>query len=412
MPPSASSKRPFLRRLRAGERAFFVAEELRFDQVLRQRRAAHLDERLLRARRVVVDRVGDQLLAGAGLAAQQHGRVGARDLRDLLVDLPHRAARADDVREVVALFQLLAQVRVLVDEPLPVGLDQPVHLHRLRDHRADDAEELDGAVVVAIRLEAQVDADGADGLAFERDRRGDVGQLLLGELGPLRRAVEELRLAADPRHDDRLAALHDLAGDALAQAIAHRACRGRSRPADACSSTSPVCSFSSTTVLRTAPWCRPRISRTRCRPASRSSVADKAWLASSSVDSFLTSLACASAGSIQFATVAGPLGPETDRGTRAQRAGRIFARHLEADADGALRFEHPVTGAPHPLPALREITSSTPSSCSIRCSSSCAIHWMGSPKALMSTVAEMPPDGARHTFVRARYDRPAMNGPL
>jgi hypothetical protein len=34
-----------------------------------------------------------------------------------------------------------------------------VHFHRLRDHRADHAEELDGAMVVAIRLEAEVDAD-------------------------------------------------------------------------------------------------------------------------------------------------------------------------------------------------------------------------------------------------------------
>ena len=78
---------PFLRRVRAGERAFLVAEQLRFDQILRQRRAADLDERLLGARRVVVDRVRDQLLAGAGFAAQQHGRVGRRDLGDLLVDL-------------------------------------------------------------------------------------------------------------------------------------------------------------------------------------------------------------------------------------------------------------------------------------------------------------------------------------
>ena len=39
-----------LRRVGAGERAFFVAEQLRLDQILRQRRAAHLDERLLGAR--------------------------------------------------------------------------------------------------------------------------------------------------------------------------------------------------------------------------------------------------------------------------------------------------------------------------------------------------------------------------
>ncbi len=169
VPPSATSNRPFFVAWAPGERALLVAEQLRLDQIVRQRRAAHLDERLLGARRVVVDGVRDQLLAGARLAAQQHGRVGARDLRDLLVDLPHRAAGADQVREVVALLQLLPQVGVLVDEALLVGLDQAVHPHRLRDHRADHAEELDGAVVVAVGLEAQVDADGADRAPVERD---------------------------------------------------------------------------------------------------------------------------------------------------------------------------------------------------------------------------------------------------
>ena len=107
----------------AGERALLVAEQLRLDQRVGQRRAAHLHERLLRAQRVVVDRVRDQLLAGARLAADQHGGVGLRDLRDLLVHLPRRAAGADDVREVVALAQLLPQVRVLVEQPPALLLD-------------------------------------------------------------------------------------------------------------------------------------------------------------------------------------------------------------------------------------------------------------------------------------------------
>ena len=106
-----------LPRLRAGERALLVAEQLGLDQALGQRRAAHLDERLLGAQRVVVDRVRDELLAGARLAADQHRRVRLGDLRDLLVHLAHRSARADDVREVVALAQLLPQVRVLVEQP-------------------------------------------------------------------------------------------------------------------------------------------------------------------------------------------------------------------------------------------------------------------------------------------------------
>ena len=123
VPPSASSKRPFLRCVGAGERALFVAEELRLDQRFGQRAATDLDERLPRPQRVVVDGLRDELLAGARLAADEDGRVGARHLHDLLADLPHRAARSEDVREVVALAQLVAQAVVLVDEPLAVRLE-------------------------------------------------------------------------------------------------------------------------------------------------------------------------------------------------------------------------------------------------------------------------------------------------
>ena len=59
---------PFLRACAPVNAPFLVAEQLRFDQAVGQRRAAHLDERLVRAQRVVVDRVRDQLLAGARLA--------------------------------------------------------------------------------------------------------------------------------------------------------------------------------------------------------------------------------------------------------------------------------------------------------------------------------------------------------
>ena len=43
--------------------------------------------------------VGDQLLAGAGFAQQQHRRAAARDLAREAVDLQHRRAGADDARQ-------------------------------------------------------------------------------------------------------------------------------------------------------------------------------------------------------------------------------------------------------------------------------------------------------------------------
>ena len=94
----------------AGEGALLVSEQLRFEQVLLQRGAVHLDEVARRAQRVVMDRAGDQLLAGPRFAADQHRRVA---LRHLLHDGEHRlqrAAGADDAVEVVDVLLRVPQV--------------------------------------------------------------------------------------------------------------------------------------------------------------------------------------------------------------------------------------------------------------------------------------------------------------
>ena len=61
---------------RAGERAFFVAEQFAFDDGFRQRGAVEFHKRLAFARALLVQRAGHQFLAHAGLAADEHG--GAR----------------------------------------------------------------------------------------------------------------------------------------------------------------------------------------------------------------------------------------------------------------------------------------------------------------------------------------------
>ena len=69
----------------AGERAADVAEQLRFEQRLGNRRAVDLDHRHAALRAAGVDGARDQLLAGAGLAGEQHralrfgDQLGARD---------------------------------------------------------------------------------------------------------------------------------------------------------------------------------------------------------------------------------------------------------------------------------------------------------------------------------------------
>ena len=47
-----------------------------------------------------MDRLGDEFLAGAAFAADQHGFVGRRDLGDAAAQLLHRAAAADHPRGV------------------------------------------------------------------------------------------------------------------------------------------------------------------------------------------------------------------------------------------------------------------------------------------------------------------------
>src|SRR5207247_8469108 len=87
---------PAAARERAREGALLVAEQLGLDQLVRDRGAVDLDERLLAPRRPGVDGAGHQLLAAAVLAPDQHaaGRRGGGD--DLLAEPADRLALADD----------------------------------------------------------------------------------------------------------------------------------------------------------------------------------------------------------------------------------------------------------------------------------------------------------------------------
>ena len=60
----------------AGEGAFFMTEQFRFDQIFRNRRHVERDELIVAARTVTMQSVCHQLLAGAGLTIDQHRDVG------------------------------------------------------------------------------------------------------------------------------------------------------------------------------------------------------------------------------------------------------------------------------------------------------------------------------------------------
>ncbi len=98
VPPSASSISPALRPGGAGVGGALVAEELVLDQLRRDGAAVDRHERLLVAAREVVDRAREELLAGAGLARDQHVGVAARDERQLL-------DRGDEARRLAVEVQ-------------------------------------------------------------------------------------------------------------------------------------------------------------------------------------------------------------------------------------------------------------------------------------------------------------------
>ena len=151
----------------AGERALLVAEQFGLEQVFLQGRAVHLDEVARRAQRVAMDRAGDQLLAGAGLAAHQHGRIALGDLAHDAEDVLQRGAAADDPLEVVGLLLFVTEVVELVAKALQLQRLVDLDLHLLDFERL--LHVVEGAVLH--RLDGGVDRPER---GHQDERRGRV----------------------------------------------------------------------------------------------------------------------------------------------------------------------------------------------------------------------------------------------
>ena len=182
----------------AGERALDVTEQLRLEQVLGNGAAVDGDERPLGARRAAVHLARDELLAGAGLAGDEHRDVGGGDLLDLLEDLLHRRARADDVAEA-HLLELLGQELVveleLVDEQR-VADDE-------RRLRGEDGQHLEVRLVEQLRHRVVADVEGAEQVAALEQRHAHHRRQL--ERHDAHR-VRELLVVQRVGDDDRLLA--------------------------------------------------------------------------------------------------------------------------------------------------------------------------------------------------------------
>ncbi len=100
-----------LARLRgAGERAGLGAEQFRFHQILGQGTHVHLDERAAADRRIRLDDRGDDFLARAVRAGDQHGNVRRRDVGRLGDHIAHGIAFEDQPAQVKARRQRRARL--------------------------------------------------------------------------------------------------------------------------------------------------------------------------------------------------------------------------------------------------------------------------------------------------------------
>ena len=128
----------------SGERAAHVAEELDLAQLVGDRTEVHRDEAAARRAAVGVDRLGHELLAGAGLAVNQDRRVVPLDLPEERQRAPHPGGLREDALVAVELVELVGRERhgFETDAPQPVVLALevarlPARVRAAKRHRAD-----------------------------------------------------------------------------------------------------------------------------------------------------------------------------------------------------------------------------------------------------------------------------------
>ena len=106
---------------RSRVRALVSTEQLALDERVRKRRGVDLDERAFGAATRMVDRAGEQALAGTAVAQQQDRLVGRGDPPRLLDDLAHFRALRDHAPEAFASIEPLRERAHARGQPAAFG---------------------------------------------------------------------------------------------------------------------------------------------------------------------------------------------------------------------------------------------------------------------------------------------------
>ena len=178
----------------------------RFDEVFGQGGAVQRDERFVLASGKFHDGMGEQFLAGAAGAADQHGGVSRSYLAEFGIDLLHFAAVADQFSRRV--LQHVAQFSVFFEQGLLFLMQQQTFGCGIGGDAGKDLQKSRVAFEIGVRRDQTVVMEQRDA----DERRGSV--VMVGA-----RAVEEPRIAAEIGDHMAAAGLGDMAGDAFAEII-------------------------------------------------------------------------------------------------------------------------------------------------------------------------------------------------
>src|SRR6267142_763128 len=170
-----------LQLVRTGKGTALVPEQLGLDQGFRQRRTVERDEWPLGSRTRVVDRPGQNLLAGPALAGEQDCRAGGRHLSCIFESCDELRRPTDNCVEPESVAESGSQRCDLSLELLRFGLGgpepllllgQPLVLDRKHERGGDRGADLHVALVVPV-LTRRDEEEPTAGLLTEQQRHAE-----------------------------------------------------------------------------------------------------------------------------------------------------------------------------------------------------------------------------------------------